>query len=490
MSDIRPLTLLHSNDMHGDFLAEEIDDKLVGGVSLLSGYIRDVRSKEPNTLYCIAGDMFRGSIIDSEFKGVSTVDIINMLGPDVVSLGNHELDYGIAHLLFLEKCVKFPIVNSNLYIRTTGTRLFSSHVILEVGGMKIFFMGIITEDIMASAKSDMLLGTFVNINAAAEEVGRVIDSYKGTDIDLTVLLTHIGFEEDKKLAAALDPEWGVDIIVGGHSHTWLKEPEKVNDILIVQAGIGTDYIGRFDLNIDCDTNSIDSYTWQLVPIDKQHCPEDTAISDIIYTYKSRTDEKYGRILTHLDRALTHPRREEETEVGNLFTDIFAENFNVDLAIVGSGSIRQPLFGPIVTLQNLIEMYPYVGKMYKLELNGEQIKRFFTYICRDEMYAGHTEFYQISKGWHFVYDYNSKKLLEATFNGQDVRDEQVYTISLPEYHYNNLEDFLGISTDEVANYGHNRVLCTDDQGVLIEALTNSLNLNAKLEDRIVILNRPE
>ncbi len=102
MKNLKKLTLLHSNDMHGDFLAENLDAKLVGGVSLLSGYINKVRQDEENVIYAIAGDMFRGSIIDSEFLGLSTIQIMNMLGPDIVTLGNHEVDYGLAHLLFLE----------------------------------------------------------------------------------------------------------------------------------------------------------------------------------------------------------------------------------------------------------------------------------------------------------------------------------------------------------------------------------------------------
>ena len=123
--NLKHLTLLHSNDMHGDFLAEEIDNELVGGVSLLSGYVNQVRRDTPNTLYMIAGDMFRGSLIDTEFKGISTIEIMNVLGPDIVSLGNHELDYGIAHLLFLERCCKFPIVNANIYIRPQACVCFS-----------------------------------------------------------------------------------------------------------------------------------------------------------------------------------------------------------------------------------------------------------------------------------------------------------------------------------------------------------------------------
>lgn len=100
LKNIKKLTLLHSNDLHGDFFAENLDSKLIGGVSMLSGYVNKVRNEEANTLYLIAGDMFRGSIIDSEFKGISTIDIMNLLVPDVVSLGNHEFDYGISHLVF------------------------------------------------------------------------------------------------------------------------------------------------------------------------------------------------------------------------------------------------------------------------------------------------------------------------------------------------------------------------------------------------------
>ena len=152
MSEYKKLTLLHSNDLHGDFLAEQVDESLVGGVSRLSGYVNQVRNEEANTLYCIAGDMFRGSVIDSEFKGISTIEIMNTIAPDVVTLGNHETDYGIAHLLFLEKCAKFPIINANLYIKSNMARLFRPHLVLEVDGMKILFIGIITENVMRQAK--------------------------------------------------------------------------------------------------------------------------------------------------------------------------------------------------------------------------------------------------------------------------------------------------------------------------------------------------
>ena len=236
MKNLKKLTLLHSNDLHGDFLAERIDNKLVGGVSMLSGYINKVRAEEENVIYCIAGDMFRGSVIDAEYKGVSTIEIMNLLGPDVVTIGNHEVDYGLSHLLFIEKCANFPIINANFHIRTNNKRLFQPFYIAHIDGMKILFIGIITEDVLAQTKMDKVIGSFVDICEAAEEIGRICNTYNPIDIDFTIILTHIGFEEDKKLAAMLDPDWGVDVIIGGHSHTFLEHPVKVNDILIVSKG--------------------------------------------------------------------------------------------------------------------------------------------------------------------------------------------------------------------------------------------------------------
>ena len=157
MKHLKKLTLLHSNDMHGDFMAKEVDDRLIGGVSMLSGYVGKVRREERNVVYSISGDMFRGSLIDSEYKGLSTVEIMNILAPDVVTLGNHEVDYGIAHLLFIERCAKFPIINANIYLKNNGTRLFKSHEILGIDGMKVLFIGLLTEQVLSQTKQDKII---------------------------------------------------------------------------------------------------------------------------------------------------------------------------------------------------------------------------------------------------------------------------------------------------------------------------------------------
>jgi len=292
---IKKFTILHSNDMHGDFLAEIKEGKkeLIGGLSLLSGYINKIRKEEENVLYVIAGDMLQGSLIDSEWKGLSTIEIMNWLAPDVVTLGNHEIDYGLPHLLFLEKIANFPIVNANLYIRKNNKRLMLPYLIIKKAGFDIMFTGIITEKIMDAIKTDKLIGSFVNLSEASAEVGKICNAYKNDDIDLTILLTHIGYESDIKLAGMLKPEWGVDMIIGGHSHTILDKPTKVNNILISQAGVGSDQIGRFDITVDDNSNSIIDYKWQLIPIKEGIAEPDKQLEAYINTYKNKVDRKYG-----------------------------------------------------------------------------------------------------------------------------------------------------------------------------------------------------
>lgn len=203
----KKFTILHSNDMHGDFLAEiqGHEGKLVGGLALLSSYINKVRQEEENVLYVIAGDMVQGSLIDTEYKGISTMEIMNYLDPDVVALGNHEFDYGLPHLLFLEKMANFPIVNANLYIKKYNKRLMQSHLILKKAGFDILFTGIITEKVMDSLNKDKLISSFVTLEEASHEIEKICDVYKNDDIDLTVILTHIGFESDVELAKLISP---------------------------------------------------------------------------------------------------------------------------------------------------------------------------------------------------------------------------------------------------------------------------------------------
>lgn len=480
----KKFTILHSNDMHGDFLAEANagEGNLIGGLALLSGYINKVRQDEKNTLYVISGDMLQGSMIDTEFKGLSTIEIMNYLAPDVVTLGNHELDYGFPHLLFLEKMANFPIVNANLYIKKYSKRLMNPYLILNVDGFDIMFIGIVTEEVLKALKLDTSISTFVGLEDAAAEVGKICNAYKNEDIDLTVLLTHIGFEEDKKLAEMLDPAWGVDMIIGGHSHTLLEQPAQVNNILISQAAVGTDQIGRFDITVDDDTNSIVEWKWQLVPIDNTVAEPDVDLQNFIATYKEAVDRKYNRIIGRLARQLTHPKREEETELGNLITDCFAQMDLLDVVFIGSGSIRGTELGPVVTLGDMKKVYPYDGPLYKVQLTGTQLLKLFNHVMRPEnRIPGESNCFQVNQGTQAVYNDADQKVESLLVNGKPIQEDAQYSVCLQEYHYKNSVQSLNMTSEEL---GSPKVITTSAQNVLEEYLGSNQLLDAQVEGRLI------
>ena len=487
MKNLKKLTLLHSNDLHGDFLAEHVDEELIGGVSRLSGYISKVRNEEKNVIYSISGDMFRGSLIDSEFQGLSTIEIMNLLAPDVVTIGNHEVDYGLAHMLFIDKCATFPIINANMYLKHNGVRLFDSHFIKEIDGMRVMFIGILTEEVLEATKAEGLIGTLIDIEDAAAEVGKICDAYRSTDIDLCVLLTHIGIEEDKKLAEKLDPACGVDIIIGGHSHTRLTEPCVVAGIPIVQAAIGTDQIGRFDIMVDTDNNCIDSYTWQCIPITSATCPSDPALEKLIKEYADYTDAKYGRVLTRLMRKYTHPGRHMETEVGDLLAECFRDQLDADLMMLGSGSIRSKELGPIVTLRDFKTVFPYGGPLYKVMLTGDQLRRALRFMLRDEAFGEEpeTEWYQFSKGFFCEYDRPTHTVLSLKMNGKEVADNDQFSVILQSYHYMSMQKNLDLPLEEVEKNKKGTQVAIEAPNVLEEYFISHPLIELDSERRLVI-----
>jgi len=474
--------------MHGDFLAEMRGEQgnLIGGLSLLSGYINQVRREEKNVIYTISGDMVQGSLIDSEYKGISTIEIMNYLSPDVVTLGNHELDYGLPHLLFLEKMANFPIINANLYIKKYFKRLMRPYLIINVDGFDVLFIGIITEKVLDSIRRDSQIGTFITLEDAAAETGRICDAYKDEDIDLTILLTHIGIESDMALAAMLKPEWGVDMILGGHSHTYMDQPVVVNNILIAQAAVGTDQIGRFDIVVDDDTNSIVEWKWQLVPITSDSIQPDEELQKFINSYSSEIDRKYNTLLCRTAQELTHPSRTIETSMGNLFADMFAENADCDVAFIGSGSIRQKQMGLIVTLRDLRQIFPYDEVYMRFTVTGEQLQRIFGHIMRVENRNSEGECYQVSRGVRAVYDDHLGKLVSLEVNGKPVDLQAHYTIALSDYHYSNVLQYLGISNEEITALGAPKVTATSMMNVAEEYLRSHQNLNSQVEGRLVYL----
>lgn len=484
----KKFTILHSNDMHGDFLAEiqGQEGKLIGGLALLSGYINKVRREEENVLYVIAGDMVQGSLIDAEYKSISTMEIMNFINPDVVALGNHEFDYGLPHLLFLEKMANFPIVNANLYIKKYNKRLMQSHLILKKAGFDILFTGIITEKVMDSLNKDKLISSFVTLEEASKEIEKICNVYKKDDIDLTVILTHIGFESDLELAKMINPEAGVDVIIGGHSHTVLEKPSLVNGILVVQAGVGTDQIGRLDIEVDDDTNKIINYSWRLISINNNLAEPDPDLEKFISSFQDAVDLKYNALIGKLAIKLTHPQREIETSLGNLVADIFAQRAECDVALIGSGWIRSKELGPAVTLKDLLSCFPFDDSLTRFLINGEQLKIVFSHIMRTSNRKGEGECFQVNDGVKAVYNESQGRLVSLKVDGDEVSPDRLYSVCLHGYHVRNCDTNINLSIEQLSQAYTPKLISTSSQDILIEYFRSNKNMKKQLEGRLLYL----
>jgi 5'-nucleotidase len=273
------------------------------------------------------------------------------------------------------------------------------------------------------------------------------------------------------------------MIIGGHSHTILQQPAKVNNVLIAQAGVGTNQIGRFDIIVDDDTNSIIEWKWQLIPIEEGIAEPDMRLKEYIAGFADEVDRKYNTIICKFTETLTHPKREIETSLGNLFADALAEMAECDVMLVGSGSIRSKELGPAVMLGDYRACFPYNDYLSRFIITGAQLKRVFTHIMRPENRNSEGECYQVNGKIRAVYNDEAHDLISLSFAGSPVIDELTYTIGLIGYHIANSAAFLNITNDELLAHGNPKVVVTSVREVVEEYFKNHQNTLRQVEGRL-------
>ena len=164
--------------------------------------------------------------------------------------------------------------------------------------------------------------------------------------------------------------------------------------------------------------------------------------------------------------------QSETELGNLFADIMKRSLNIDLMLLGSGSIRCEELGPILLYSDLCEAFPYDDEIYMLTVTGETLKKMIFYMLRDEVWEGaHCEFYQFSEGMQVVYSREKHEFITFSLGGVPVENNRVYTVGLQRYHYKNTQIGFGMSLDELTTLRKARILATSCREILDEYLSS-------------------
>lgn len=255
-----PLVLLHTNDTHSQLEPYKSDDKYnpnMAGIVRRAALIKAVRSKEPNVLVVDAGDFVQGTPYFNLFHGDAEMSLMNKLGLDAITLGNHEFDNGIPFLTKMLKKAKFKVISSNYDVSATPLKKFvRPWLIVKKGKLRI---GIVSANINPSgliSPANFSGVKYLEPYETAESKAAWLKTVKKCNV--VICLSHLGFDnkgeapDDIRLA---EKTKSIDVIIGGHTHTFLRNPaKKVNavgdTVLINQVGKGGIYVGRMDLVVD------------------------------------------------------------------------------------------------------------------------------------------------------------------------------------------------------------------------------------------------
>lgn len=303
------LAIIHMNDTHSFLLAgrDEHTGREFGGAARWKTIIDELRGDRKDALVLHAGDFLTGSggdylsfeRIDYDrfplygWRGATDVLLLNMLGFDAVTPGNHEFDYGLSWLLSILKPAKFSVLAANLSLNPIPpTKEFKKlspvkeYEIFTRGGVKVAVIGLVTNDYLKSLQVKV---------RNAEEVLRTLIPDVRRKADIVVVLSHLGYERDIEVARAVD---GIDLIVGGHSHHRLADYTVENGTYITQTGAWGSYVGVIDLHVK--NKAIDSIDYRLIPT--PNAAEDEEVLSFIEKYKA-TDLVLDRDLSTEDGSL-------------------------------------------------------------------------------------------------------------------------------------------------------------------------------------------
>ncbi len=467
------LTILYINDYHGHitpFKAHFKDEHKVGGMARIATIVKMVQEENARsgipTLFLCAGDVLQGTPMSTLFKGEPDIICLNKMGLNAMVLGNHEFDYGQENLNKLRKLAEFPILGANVVSERGQAPIVTSFFTRHIKGIKINILGLVTDEtpITTHPKNVKTL-LFLNPITTAKEVLSKIEKE-----GIIIALTHLGYETDKKLAKSTK---GIDIIIGGHSHTKIEEPKKVNNTLICQAYEYGKFVGRLDLDIE--KGKITRYESELIPVTEE-IEENVEIKEIVDKYVSKLDTRLkvviGTALTPLN-GKREDIRNKETNLGNLIADVVREMVKADIAFVNAGSIRASIDRGEITVEEVINVLPFGGHLVTMELTGSEVLEILRHDAKLEPSSG--GFLQVSG---ITLEIKNNEITALGIGTKGIELEKLYKVAT--------NDFLAAGGDGYTAFKKGRKYI--DTGLvfsdlLIDYIKTNKDIDAKTDGRI-------
>ncbi|MEM6375231.1 MAG: 5'-nucleotidase C-terminal domain-containing protein [Pseudomonadota bacterium] len=446
------LTILHTNDVHGRFEEtdheislcspkERYDGKCYGGSARLYTAIEDVRQNVEHSVLVDAGDQFQGSLLFQRYQGELTADLMNMMGYNVMTLGNHEFGAGLDTLRRFLDTVRFPVVIANGDFSNEpilAGQVAASHVQV-ISGHNVGFIGVIAQDTDVTAN----LGPSVTFGDPAFFVGREVAILTARGVDKIIVLSHLGYSEDKALAEKVD---GIDVIVGGHSHTFLHNdhiasagpyPTMVGQTAIVQAFAFGQYLGRLDVVFDSE-GQVQSAQGDPIILD-QWVPENPFIASRVDRASKPLNEMRRNVVGEAERRIDEGPfgcRRSDCPLGILVAEamlVGGAPLGAEVAILNSGSIKTVLTAGPITMADVRTALPFNNTLSTFKLSGQELKEVLENGV-SEVLNGSGRFPQIA-GMRFSYlPFNplGEQVANIKIQGEPLDPDRDYTIVTNSY----------------------------------------------------------
>lgn len=373
------VTILHTNDLHGHFLPEEAEwlegRPALGGFERLDAEVDHLRATRPrkSVLLLDGGDQLTGTplsdlVVDGS-KGGAMNRFFALLDYDAWAVGNHEFDKGLDNLMAYTEASPMIPLSANLRAPDGVAPLLPnqqfSHV-FERGGVKVGVIGATTEQLKGLMSKDdfgrlKLLSVEEAVKAEVERLDPVTD--------VLVVLSHIGYDSDARLARFVP---GIDLIVGGHSHTRMYEASRVGETWIVQAGSYCRTLGVLDLVVEDDR--ITKLDYQLRELRQETAPgaPSPEVSALTRTYKEELERVFGEVVSEAPELLGRDYH-RESALGRWITDALRETAGTDVGLYNGGGIRSDIAPGPVTKGDLFNVFPFGNEVMVFEILGQDLQ---------------------------------------------------------------------------------------------------------------------
>jgi sulfur-oxidizing protein SoxB len=340
----------------------------LGGIDRLSTLIKAIRAERGDKVLLLdGGDTWQGSYSALQTKGADMVKIMNALKPDAMT-AHWEFTYGQQRVQELIKQLEFPFLAGNVKDATWGDPVFQASAVFERGGLRIGVIGQAFPYTPIANPRYLMPDWAFGIDE--DRIAANVEKLRNDKVDLVVLLSHNGFDVDRKLANRVK---GIDVILTGHTHDALPMPVKVGDTLLVAAGSHGKFLARLDLEVS--DRRIQNYEFRLIPVLSEVIDPDPDLTALVYEVREPYGDKLGKVLGRTE-ALLYRRGNFNGTFDDLICQALLAERDAEIALSpgfrwGSSLLPdQDITGEDLFNQTAIT-YPAA---YRTEMTGEYLKQ--------------------------------------------------------------------------------------------------------------------